>query len=48
MKKHIGVCLVVAEGLTQDLIKNTQQTKQRKENPSKNPSTIKEVERESL
>ena len=48
-----GVCLVVAGGLTQDLTlilstKNTKQNKTKKENPSKNSSTTKEVERDSL
>ena len=52
-KKPTGVCLVMVGGLTQDLTlilstKNTEQKKQRKENPSKNPSTTKEVERDSL
>ena len=50
-----GVCLVVSGGLTQDLTlilstkkHQTKQNKQRKQNPSKNSSTAKEVERDSL
>ena len=50
-----GVSLVVAGGITQDLTlilstkkHQNKQNKQRKQNPSKNSSTTKEVERDSL
>ena len=50
-----GACLVVAGGLMQDLTlilstkkHQNKQNKQRKQSPSKNSSTTKEVERDSL